>query len=81
MRGRAHISADNLIPDFGQFRTTLQSFSHFLADREVATFGPAYYRICLFREAIYNISDLFVRMEGMTNPNGRIAHLTPDPNK
>ena len=81
MRGRAHISADNLIPDFGQFRTTLQSFSRFLADREVVTFGPGNYRICLFREEIYNISDLFARMEGVTNPNDRIAQLTPDPTK
>ena len=40
MRDRTHISADNLIVDFGQFRTTLEIFSHFLADKEVVIFGP-----------------------------------------
>ena len=81
VRGRTHISADKLSPDFGQFRTMLQSLSHFLADREVVTFGLGYYRICLFREAIYNIADLFVRMQGMTNLNDRIAQLTLGPTK
>ena len=65
--------------DFGQFRTAMQSFSHFLADMAVVTFGPGYYRICLFREKISNISDFSTRMEGMTNPSDRIAQLTPGP--
>ena len=81
MRGRTHISAGNLIPDFGQFRTTLQIPPHFLADREVVTFGPGYYRICLLREAISQIADLFILTDGATNPNDRIAPLTHDPTK
>ena len=79
MSGRAHISADNLIPDFGRFRAKIQSFSHFSADREVVTFGPGYYMIFLFREAISNIADFSIRMDGVTNINDRIAQLTPDP--
>ena len=38
MHGRTHISADNSIPDFGQFRAAMRSFSHFLADKEVVAF-------------------------------------------
>ena len=81
MRGRAHISAGNLIPDFGQFRATLQSASHFLADKEVVAFGDGYYRICPLREALSQIADLLILTDGMTNPNGRIAKLALGPAK
>ena len=79
MRDRTHLSADNLIPDFGRFRTNLEIFAHFLAGREVVTFGLGYYRVWLLREAVSNIADLFVRTDGVKNPSQRIAQLTSDP--
>ena len=78
MRNRTHISTDNLIVDYSQFRTTLQSFSHFLADKEVVILGPGYYRICPLREALSHIADLYILIVGMTSPPERIAQLTLD---
>ena len=78
MRDRTHISAGKLITDFCQFRTPLQSFSHFMADRVVVTFGPGYRVACLFREEVSNIADLFARTDGRTHLTTRIAQLTSD---
>ena len=76
MRDRTHISAENLLVDFSHSRTTLQSFSHFLADKEIVIYGPGYSRTCPLREALSHIADLYILIDGMTSPTDRIAQLT-----
>ena len=79
MRGRAHISAGNLISDFSQLRTTLQIFSLLLAAKKVAICGPGYSRTCPLRVALSHIADLHILIDGTARPKDRIAQLTTDP--
>ena len=64
MPKRTHLEDDNVLADLRQFRAGVESFSQFLANKEVVTHGPGRFRICTLKEAVLLMTDLFLLVSG-----------------
>ena len=75
---RTHLEDDQVLTDLRKFRTGLESFSHFLADKEVVIHGPCHFRIGTRKEAVLMMTDLILLISGKIRTDRIVESIEPD---
>ena len=57
---RTHVAAEDLLADMRRFHTPLDSFSGFMADIQVAYYGPGFIRTVSVKEAVLMVTESYL---------------------